>query len=166
MADLETLGDRLRRRRHALGIRSAELARRAKLSQSYVWVIEKARERRPAERRHPSRDVLIRWAVALGVEPDELKEWLALADYDPTLTRDEVILLSPDQDSRRVLVERAGGFALTERGEVREIDLGAIRVLQDRLEHLVVRAAVTDRQEEAQRLLTSYLDWLEFYLAR
>lgn len=163
MADLETLGDRLRRRRKALGMRSVDLARRTGVSQSYIWLIESARNRKPTERRHVSRDVLVRWAATLGVEHEELEEWLALADYDSTLTRDEVKILNGDGRGRgAALYERPTRFSM----DPREVDRDVVRELQDRLQTVVRRASVTNRQDEAMRLLDSYLDWLSYYLAR
>lgn len=129
MADLDTLGDRLRRRRQALGIRSQNVAHQLRVSQNYVWLIEKAREPRPREQGRPSRPVLVRWATALGADRDELREWLTLADYDPTLTEDEMAMvagrtpdyrsLAPEHDRR---MERTGPV----------VDFDALRLLQGR----------------------------------
>lgn len=167
MADLEALGDHLRHRRKMLGMRSRELARKAGVSQSYVWLIESTRSRRPSERRHLSRDVLVRWAAALDVERDELAEWLALADYDPTLTRDELAMIAGDRGTyASMLPERPVHYLAEHRLEPDELDTRALRNLQDRVRDTIVRAAMTDRHDEAVRLLESYMDWLAFYLAR
>lgn len=167
MADLETLGDRLRRRRKSHGMRSRDLASKAGVSQSYVWLIENTRERQPSERRHISRDVLVRWAAALGVERNELQEWLTLADYEPTLTRDEMAILSGDQGGYTTRIpEWSLRYPVGDRPEPKELDSSALRELQERVRDTILRASVTDRHTEAMRLLDSYIDWLSYYVTR
>jgi transcriptional regulator with XRE-family HTH domain len=51
--------------RRARGLSQEELCRRAQLTRSYLWAIEKGT-------RNPSLDVIARLAEVLGVEPHEL----------------------------------------------------------------------------------------------
>lgn len=162
MADLEALGDRLRHQRKRLGMRSRDVAQRAGVTQGYLWLIETTRDRQPSERRHVSRDVLVRWAIALNVDRDELGELLTLADYDPSLTRDEMAMLAGDV-ALRMIPERSGRY---QSQETMEPDLSGVRELQDRLRTVVLQASVTDRHTEAMRLLDSYIDWLSYYVTR
>jgi hypothetical protein len=57
------------------------VAQAALLDVAYLWRLQ------AGEKRHPSRDVLIRLGLALRLEPEELDELLVAADYAPITLR-------------------------------------------------------------------------------
>ena len=57
------------------------IARAALLDVAYLWRL------REGQRRRPSRDVLIRLALALHLEPEELDQLLVAAEYAPVTLR-------------------------------------------------------------------------------
>jgi hypothetical protein len=57
------------------------IAQAALVDVAYLWRLK------AGERRAPSRDVLIRLALALRLEPEELDELLVAADYAPITLR-------------------------------------------------------------------------------
>lgn len=79
--DLTRLGAALRERREALGIPRTEIARRVDVTPTYVWLIETAKTRSGGEPSRPTRSVLERWSVALGMDERYTKQVLALAAY-------------------------------------------------------------------------------------
>lgn len=79
--DLERLGVELRNRRRTLRMSGTELARRVGISPTYVWLIERARERPSGEPSRPSEDVLADWARALSLNEDETRRIRELAGY-------------------------------------------------------------------------------------
>ena len=58
-----------------------EIALSALIDVAYLWRL------RAGQRRQPSRDVLIRLALALHLEPEELDQLLVAADYAPITSR-------------------------------------------------------------------------------
>ena len=66
--DMDTLRDKLRKRREELGLSMAELAKEAGLSAGYINNVEKG-ERKPTD------DALVKLAPALGFKAEELLAW-------------------------------------------------------------------------------------------
>lgn len=58
-----------------------QIAQAAWMDVGYLWRL------RAGQKQHPSRDVLIRLALALKLEPEELDELLVSADYAPVTLR-------------------------------------------------------------------------------
>jgi transcriptional regulator with XRE-family HTH domain len=188
MLDLETLGRELRERRKGLRIRSAELARRIGVSQTYVWLIESAKPRAGGEPSRPGEDVLARWTAALGMDAEETRRIRALAGYfDPEvrpppgaryarMPAPAPIVEQPHIESARPSGEfRVQAAAMPAPPFVPQADAlrqwaGASGVEEPepdvtaRTEHVLASAEASGRGEEAQNLLRSFLDWLEFHL--
>jgi transcriptional regulator with XRE-family HTH domain len=190
MLDLQTLGGELRRRRRALRIPSAELARRIGISQTYIWLIEKAKPRTSGEPSRPSEDLLRRWTAVLGMGEAEARGIYELAGYfDSDVLREhrESRPVTPRAErspassvsasSRR---DFAGGESRRS-SSAQRLDLSPALSALDRwagAEHagideeslirrvqLILQLAQRNgRSEEAAFLLHSFLRWLEFHL--
>jgi transcriptional regulator with XRE-family HTH domain len=84
--DLKKLGKVLTERIERIGISRAELARRAKMSRSTLWIYERGESPETGEPTRPAKDKLERLAAALTFNPDERQRFLAqlleLAGYD------------------------------------------------------------------------------------
>jgi transcriptional regulator with XRE-family HTH domain len=113
--DLKKLAEVLNARRERIGIARAELARRAKLGRSTLWIYERGESPATGEPTRPAKDKLERLAAVLTFTPDERQQFLAelleLAGYEmlptsitaqsassetiPTMQRQRGILASP-----------------------------------------------------------------------
>jgi transcriptional regulator with XRE-family HTH domain len=84
--DLKKLAEVLSQRRELIGITQSELARRAKIGRSTLWVYERGESPETGEPARPAKDKLERLAAALTFNPDErqifLDELLELAGYE------------------------------------------------------------------------------------
>jgi transcriptional regulator with XRE-family HTH domain len=84
--DLKKLSEVLTQRIEQIGISRAELARRAKVSRSTLWIYERGESPETGEPTRPSKDKLERIAVVLTFNPDERQRFLAqlleLAGYE------------------------------------------------------------------------------------
>jgi transcriptional regulator with XRE-family HTH domain len=84
--DLKKLAEALSQRIEQIGISRAELARRAKLSRSTLWIYERGESPETGEPTRPAKDKLERLAAVLTFNPDERQEFLAqlleLAGYE------------------------------------------------------------------------------------
>jgi transcriptional regulator with XRE-family HTH domain len=190
--DLPALGAALRTRRRSLRIPSAELARRIEISPTYVWLVERAKERSSGEPSRPSEELLLRWTRALGMHEEEARHLLALAGYfevDREASRGPRSQVAYTPERR---TERRAGAAIERPAAEESASLGAMldlvlasdsseagsRVWRrsdaekasveqefiERVTRLLRDAHARGREEEVQRLLDSYLRWLRFAL--
>jgi transcriptional regulator with XRE-family HTH domain len=188
MLDLQTLGSELRRRRRALRIKSAELARRIGVSPTYIWLIETAKPRERGEPSRPSEDLLTRWTAALGMDEGETQRMRALAGYfdpepsapprppgtvSPTMLRPAsppammpspqfMLPAQPSPSSAEPGAFVPDTAALQQWAE-RTQEEAPDQVVQ-RTQEILGAAAQHGRQEEATSLIASFLDWLDFHL--
>jgi transcriptional regulator with XRE-family HTH domain len=79
--DLVELGRVLKERREESGLRRADLARRSGVSQGYIGNVEVARRRVGGKPSRPTREVLLSWTRALGMDESERERVLRLAGY-------------------------------------------------------------------------------------
>jgi transcriptional regulator with XRE-family HTH domain len=84
--DLKKLAEVLTERRERIGISRAELARRAKLGRSTLWIYERGESPATGEPTRPAKDKLERLAAVLTFSPDDqqmfLTQLLELAGYE------------------------------------------------------------------------------------
>jgi transcriptional regulator with XRE-family HTH domain len=84
--DLKKLAEVLTNRIEQIGISRAELARRAKIGRSTLWIYERGESPATGEPTKPAKDKLERLAQVLTFNPDEREEFLAqllvLAGYE------------------------------------------------------------------------------------
>jgi transcriptional regulator with XRE-family HTH domain len=84
--DLKKLAEVLSQRIEQIGITRAELARRAKIGRSTLWVYERGESPATGEPARPAKDKLERLAAVLTFNPDEYQAFLAqlleLAGYE------------------------------------------------------------------------------------
>ena len=85
--DLIELGRTLRQRREDIGVPRAVLAQRIGVSSTYMWMIERAAPRKNGEPSQPSKELVERWAAALGLSALAVAEALALAGHVSPTTR-------------------------------------------------------------------------------
>jgi transcriptional regulator with XRE-family HTH domain len=84
--DLKKLGEVLTEQIERIGISRAELARRAKLGRSTLWIYERGESPATGEPTRPAKDKLERLAAVLTFNPEERQAFLAqlleLAGYE------------------------------------------------------------------------------------
>lgn len=107
-ADFERLAERVRTRRHELGLTQSALASEAGATDRLIRSIELGEQRN----RHPG--TLRAIAAALGWTPDSIDR--ILAGEEPAAKR----LLTPDQEERLLALERQLAELRAEIKEVRE----------------------------------------------
>jgi transcriptional regulator with XRE-family HTH domain len=104
--DLKKLGEVLSERIERIGISRAELARRAKLGRSTLWIYERGESPATGEPTRPAKDKLERLAAVLTFTPDERQVFLAqlleLAGYEELPNR----TLAQAASSETVLARR------------------------------------------------------------
>ncbi len=150
--DLIELGELMEERRKAIGISRAELARRVSVSPSYVWMVENAKPRTDGEPSQPSRELLERWAKALGWDEPYAKQLTVLAGHVSAGTQ-------PPQ--RLPFAAGALHFPQPKRME-RQVERE--RLIQQ-LRELLDTAEGSDKQwKQVLDLLASYFEWLNFRL--
>jgi transcriptional regulator with XRE-family HTH domain len=154
--DLKKLAEVLTARRERIGISRAELARRAKLGRSTLWIYERGESPVTGEPTKPAKDKLERLAAALTFNPDEhqmfLAQLLELAGYEgfrnsdtaqaassgttPTRQRRTGLLTSP------ILVEPSdeleAGESPSVGQDIDEIIKGLSQVERERLREVLV----------------------------
>src|SRR5918999_3458683 len=106
--DLKKLAEVLTERRERIGISRAELARRAKLGRSTLWIYERGESPATGVPTRAAKDKLERLAAVLTFTPDERQQFLAmlleLAGYEelphPTIRYSAVSEIIPDKHRR------------------------------------------------------------------
>lgn len=129
MIDLKALGAYIHNKRTSLGISSTELANKAEIGRTTLWILERGENPKTGRASRPAKDLLERLGLALCLAPDEIDVLLELAGYkvrrpsSPSTTpvpasRSDAFQpggVSPDSDSRdQSALIRALMDALTE----------------------------------------------------
>lgn len=81
--DLARLGQVLKEKRKEWGIPQAEVARRANVDRNTLWALERSKNPKTGKPSRPSKDKLERLGRVLRFNPEEQKEIMTLAGYDP-----------------------------------------------------------------------------------
>jgi transcriptional regulator with XRE-family HTH domain len=149
--DLVELGRALQERRQAVGIPRAEVARRTGVSSNYIWAIERARKRKGGNPSQPSKEILERWAKALGWDEVYTRQILALAGHGDPKT--------PVEAQPRLPFDGVGAFHFP---QPRALERERLRRAFDEVLELIDASA--DERDETIKLVESFLEWMRFHL--
>lgn len=180
------MGAALQGRRESLGLPRAELARRIRVTPTYVWMVERARRRKNGDPSRPAELLLQRWAQALGMDQRYTHQVLLLAGYGEGRSDESGVAARPSvqpgpMGRARAMAPRSVPSTTAQvMASSAPDDAGALflsapvtfpqprslqrEVLVEEARSLLDGAEETDRWDETVDLLESYLQWLHYRL--
>lgn len=107
--DLKALGTYIHDKRASLGISSTDLANKAEVGRTTLWILERGENPKTGRASRPAKDLLERLGLALCLEPEEIDNLLELAGY--TVRRPSSPSSTPPATASRSDAFQPGGGA-------------------------------------------------------